>query len=140
MIKRQGISRFRVKKLSLLATALLATSLALAQQNPQIDFRSVGRGAPLLVEIPGSLQVDPTHREDFPAAEIDGLGERYWLVGPHSAAGRSMDGQTPGRRIGSAFKAVSTAQPSMPGIITSNTMTDGSSCRASSSRWSGPAR
>jgi hypothetical protein len=72
-----------------------------AQHIADPGFDSVGRGAPLPVAIPGSLQVDPSHREDFPPAEIDELDESYWLVGPHGAAtGASADEHV---RVGSAF-------------------------------------
>lgn len=82
-------------------TAASLSGLAAAQRVADPGFESVGRGAPLPVAIPGSLQVDPAHREDFPPAEIDALEERYWLVGAHGAATGRAQGERV--RVGSAF-------------------------------------
>ena len=82
------------------AVAFFADETA-AQHIADPGFESVGRGAPLPVAIPGSLEVDPARREDFPPAEIPQLDERYWLVGPHIGASGSEVGERV--RTGSAF-------------------------------------
>ncbi|MGD2167132.1 MAG: hypothetical protein PVF63_03430 [Gammaproteobacteria bacterium] len=93
--------RRRNRQCTFLFAALLSAGSVAAQHIADPGFQSVGRGAPLPVAIPGSLQVDPAHREDFPPAEIDGLDPRYWLVGPHIGASGRRDGERV--RTGSAF-------------------------------------
>ena len=74
-----------------------------AQRTAQIDFASIGRGAPLDPAIPTPLRTPPDALEAFPPAEIEGLPERHWLVGPHRIIRTRADGERYEERIGSAW-------------------------------------
>ena len=58
-----------------------------AQQIPDIGFRSVGRGAPLVVAIPAETPAVLSEIEDFPDSD--------WVVGPHDAAAAASNGAPP---------------------------------------------
>ena len=67
--------------IAIIATALLGVE-ALAQRTADIDFTSVGRGAPLVPAIPGRLRTPPELLEAYPPAEFENYPEQYWMVGP----------------------------------------------------------
>jgi len=64
------------------ATACLLYGTALAQQTADIDFASVGRGAPLAVSIPGQTPAELAHIEDYPVRYRDRM------VGPFRLSSR----------------------------------------------------
>ena len=70
-------------RISAVAIALAIAGPAAAQQSPQIDFKSVGRGAPVMVD----------------AATLPVVGAAYQRVG---GPGRPPDPNTPRPFIGSA--------------------------------------
>ena len=61
-----------------LAAVLLGGSAG-AQPVANIGFKSVGRAAPIAVTIPAPTSEDI---EAYPPAEVVGLPEKYWMVGP----------------------------------------------------------
>jgi hypothetical protein len=77
---------------ALIATALLIGSAAQAQRVADIGFESVGRAAPLAAAIPGRLRTEAEDLEAYPPAEIDGLPEAQWMVGPFRANRTGADG------------------------------------------------
>ena len=78
-------------------------SLAGAQQTADIGFTSVGRGAPLTVAIPVESFTDMSDTERYPPAEIEGLPEAYWMVGPYRFVRPSGDGDAVEIAEGSAW-------------------------------------
>jgi hypothetical protein len=64
------------------ATAYLLCGAALAQQTADIDFASVGRGAPLAVAIPGQTPAELARIEDYPVRYRDRM------VGPFRLSSR----------------------------------------------------
>jgi hypothetical protein len=74
----------------LLATLVLAT--AHAQPTADLDFTSVGRGAPLTVALPGELRPDLARIEAYPEAQIEGYPEKHWMVGPFRVLAPQLDG------------------------------------------------
>ncbi|MDG2176779.1 MAG: hypothetical protein P8M72_11705 [Gammaproteobacteria bacterium] len=74
------------------SAGLLQGVAALAQQVANMDFVSVGRGAPLNPAIPGQLRTNPVQLESYPAAEIDDYPEQYWMVGPFNGFTVGADG------------------------------------------------
>lgn len=71
---------------------LLQGASAAAQQVADPGFISVGRGAPLTQAIPGRLRTNPAQLESYPAAEIAGYPEQYWMVGPFNELTIEADG------------------------------------------------
>jgi hypothetical protein len=80
--------------------AILGGGIATGQPVADIGFKSVGRAAPLTVTIPTPTNPDI---EAYPPAEIAGLPERYWMVGPFRVARRGPDGKIVEERGGSAW-------------------------------------
>jgi len=81
---------------------MLGTS-AQAQKTAEIDFKSVGRGAPLAVAIPVESFTNMADTEAFPPAEIENYPEQYWMVGPFRAIRRGPNGETSGASGASAW-------------------------------------
>ena len=71
-----------------------------AQPVANIGFKSVGRAAPLAVALPAPTSEDI---EAYPPAEIAGLPERYWMVGPFRSFKPGPDGKPVEVRNGSAW-------------------------------------
>ncbi len=107
MPMRQNFTRERAFSAGLIvaaigASALLSSGSAAAQQTAKIDFVSVGRGAPLPVALPEFAErLEDIER--YPPAEIDGLPERYWMVGPFRNGVRGRDGKVTVIESGSAW-------------------------------------
>ena len=80
--------------------ALSVTEAASAQQVADIGFKSVGRAAPLGVVLPRHEDPD---LEALPPAEISGLPERYWMVGPFRQTAPGPNGTTVEYLGGSAW-------------------------------------
>ena len=84
MVKNKSSQTFPGLAAVLAALAAAApASTAGAQQTADIDFTSVGRGAPLPVAIPSESFTDMADTERYPPDEIEGLPERHWMVGPY---------------------------------------------------------
>jgi hypothetical protein len=99
-------NRIRGVATATLLAPLLAAVPAAAQSTAQIDFTSVGRGAPLAVALPARLHAPGQSIETPPPAEIPGLPERHWMVGPYRHFERGADGREVERRSG-AFDGTS---------------------------------
>ncbi len=97
-------SRLARPSVRLVGATLVATfvggGVATGQPVANIDFKSVGRAAPLAVTIPTPANPDI---EAYPPAQIAGLPERYWMVGPFLVARRGPDGKPVQDRGGSAW-------------------------------------
>jgi hypothetical protein len=94
--------RLHGARAAMLATLVAASHLA-AQPTAQIDFTSVGRGAPLTVALPARLQPPGIAIETPPPARIEGLPERHWMVGPFRDIQRNADGRATETVVGSAL-------------------------------------
>jgi hypothetical protein len=79
-----------------LGLALLAAPAAWAQKTATIDFKSVGRGAPLPAAIPYQTPADPAKLEDYPA-------DSDRVVGPFRPMRRGADGKPVQVEQGSAW-------------------------------------
>jgi hypothetical protein len=74
---------------------LLSAPVARAQTIADPGFASVGRGAPLGVAIPVEDWTDLSDREALPPAEIPGLPQRQWMVGPWVVGSPGPEGGPP---------------------------------------------
>ncbi len=83
-----------------IAVAALLGGAVEAQPVANIGFKSVGRAAPLAVAIPAPTSEDI---EAYPPAEIAGLPERYWMIGPFRSSKPGPDGKPAEVRNGSAW-------------------------------------
>src|SRR5690606_18662116 len=72
-----------VTRAAVLVAGALTIAPAAAQRTADIDFASVGRAAPLEPAMPSPLRTPPADLEAYPPAELEGLPERYWMVGPY---------------------------------------------------------
>ena len=96
------MTTFPARLVQALAIAALAGT-AVAQPTADIDFKSVGRGASLAVSLPTRLNPEGTSIEAYPPAEIAGLPEHHWMVGPFRHFVTDSDGKEVERRGGSAW-------------------------------------
>ena len=92
-----------------IAAALLTSFVAHAQRVADIDFTSVGRGAPLAPAIPGKIQTPRAELELYPPAEIAGYPEPYWMVGPFNVQRPGPNGTRVESRGGSAWNGATPA-------------------------------
>src|SRR5512139_1670013 len=83
-----------------IAVATLLGGAVEAQPVANIGFKSVGRAAPLSVAIPAPTSEDI---EAYPPAEIAGLPQKYWMVGPFRSFKPGPDGKPTEVRNGSAW-------------------------------------
>jgi len=95
--------RLPAKLRILAALCAAAAPAAEAQRTAQIDFVSVGRGAPLDPAIPAPLRTPLDQLEAYPPAEIDGYPERHWMVGPYRVVRTGADGEPYEERVGGAW-------------------------------------
>jgi hypothetical protein len=86
-----------------LMAAAFATATAIAQPTADIGFTSVGRAAPLAVSLPARLNPADVSIEAYPPAEIEGLPQQHWMVGPFRHFVHDSDGKEVERRGGSAW-------------------------------------
>ena len=93
-------TQLRVSLVLTTLAALLIATAAGAQQVADIGFKSVGRAAPLAVVLPPHRDPD---LEALPPAEIKGVPERYWMVGPFREAVPGPNGTTVQYQGGSAW-------------------------------------
>ena len=70
----------------------LVSQTGFAQDVIASDYPSVGRGAPLIPEIPGRSQTPPEFLEAYPPAELEGYPEQYWMVGPFRSGNMGAGG------------------------------------------------
>jgi hypothetical protein len=103
------MSRTDTRTSTMLAAAAAAVAASLvagaapAQRTAQIDFESVGRGAPLDPAIPGRLRTPLEQLENYPPSTFDGYPERYWMVGPYRVMRAGPSGERIEDRNGSAW-------------------------------------
>jgi hypothetical protein len=76
----------------LMALLAMSCSSSTPPQGATAEFKSVGRGAPIVPDIPWEQWISPDTIEPWPPSEIKGYPAAYGLVGPFDAARPGVNG------------------------------------------------
>ena len=95
MSKSDALRSVRAAAAAIVMAAVAAScSDSAPQQGAAAEFKSVGRGAPIVPDIPWEQWISPDTIEPWPPNAIEGYPAEYGLVGPFDAARPGPNGTT----------------------------------------------